>query len=120
MYNYYFKRVGVKEVFFFIFLGILNTLNIQTCLASENLFVLSDDSAVMQAQRTQYVQDLILKYPNVLIWVEKSDKISKQLYLGFDEGTHTTRYQTLKVDESGAVYRNKDRTQVNEVWILLK
>ena len=111
------KKLGAKEIFF---LGALNMLNIQASVASEGSFVLSDNTALMQVQRTQYVQDLILKYPNVLMRVEESDAKFRILYLGFDEGTHTTRYQTLKVDKNGVVYRNEDITQVNEVWVPLK
>ena len=90
-----------------------------TSLASDNSFVLDDDSAYSKAWNTQYVRDLASKYPNVYIRVEGRDSMYRQLYLGFDEGTHTTRYDTLKVDKNGVVYRNEDRTQADEIWVVI-
>lgn len=95
-------------------------VNVSISSASDATFTLSDDSAYSKVWNTKYVRDLASKYPNVYIRIEGRGPEYRGFYLGFDEVTHTTGYDTLKVDKNGVVYRNEDRTQADEIWIVIQ
>ena len=104
-----------------LILGLTTILvNTGTSSASDISFVLNDDSAYSKVWNTKYVRNLASKYSNIHLRIEDRDSAYREFYLGFDEGTHTTRYDTLKVDENGIVYRNEDRTQADEVWVVVE
>ena len=67
--------------------------------------------------KTQYVIQLDKSYENVIVYVESEASDERQLYVGFDEGTHTTRHSLFRVDSNGKVYRNGDLELAEDKWI---
>lgn len=104
----------------FIVISLFILVGCASCL-KKNAFVLSDDTALKVAIDTKYVINLTKKYPNTKIFIEEGNsKIDRYVYIGFDEGTHTTRYASLRVDAQGVVYKNSDPTLLTEKWVVLK
>jgi hypothetical protein len=52
------------------------------------------------------------------IWfVDGDDGVYPVVYVGFDMGTHTTRFATLRVREHGVVEREEMRDDGELIWI---
>ena len=108
----------VSSLVYFIVLFVL-----VACVSTQkkNEFVLSDDSALRSVAATKLVIALKKKYPNTIFFIEDgSSENDRMIYLGFDEGTHTTRHSFLRVDDHGVVYENKDLTFDEIKWVVLK
>ncbi len=86
----------------------------------EPAFTLSDTSALEAASSTKFVMDLVARYPNTILMIEGKTATERSIYLGFDEGTHTTRHSALRVDRGGVVYRNLDETLAEDRWGILE
>jgi len=59
--------------------------------------VLSSDEALAVAGRTAMVRELAGSHTNLFMMVEGEQKKIVQIFLGFDMGTHSSRYATLFV-----------------------
>jgi hypothetical protein len=58
---------------------------------------LSSDEALAVAGRTAMVRELAGSHTNLFMMVEGEQKKFVQIFLGFDMGTHSSRYATLFV-----------------------
>ena len=94
-------------------------LSLAVCADTED-FDLTESSALSRVTSTAYVNRLAEKYPNIHLHTERVEKDRIDIYLGFNEGTHTTRHSSLMVDKYGKVYRNTDETLATEKWEEIK
>jgi hypothetical protein len=66
--------------------------------------------------QTEHVQALSRQYTNVIMFVEGDDEAGVHVYLGFDEGTHTTRHAALLVKADGSVWQQVTRPDYELDW----
>jgi len=76
----------------------------------------SSDAALGRVWKTEFARRLRRKYPNTVIYVEGREADGVHVYLGFDEGTHTTRHSSLCVRSDGTVWREFTRPDLKLEW----
>jgi hypothetical protein len=72
--------------------------------------------ALARVQQTDLVRGLSDQYTNPIMFVERRDEAGVHVYLGFDEGTHTTRRSTLLVQNNGTVWEQVTKPDYQLDW----
>jgi len=86
-------------------------------ITSDKLVTLTPDIALARVWQSDLFQALGRKYENAIIFVEASDAEGIHVYLGFDEGTHTTRHSSLLVRRNLTVWKEITRPDYELDWI---
>ena len=73
--------------------------------------------ALARVRQTDLAQALSREYPNAMMFVEASDAEGIHVYLGFDEGTHTTRHSALLVRPDQTVWKEITRPDYELQWV---
>jgi len=94
--------------------GQMNT-NVQ----EEKYFEFTEKNAVKQVKNTGYFQRLKQTYKNLILFIEEKSENYIYLYLGFDEGGHTTRHAFVRVDLLGAVEYTPTPPEDENSWKLM-
>jgi len=76
----------------------------------------ASNPALERVWETEFARGLRRKYPNTIIYVEGDDADGVHVYLGFDEGPHTTRHSSLCVRGDGTVWREVTRPDLELEW----
>ena len=81
-------------------------------------FELSENAATQRLMASKYVARLQRAIPNrhLVCRVEGRQPDEVDLYLGDDEGDHTTRVASCRVTGDGRVWVNKDETGAEDRW----
>jgi hypothetical protein len=80
-------------------------------------FILNDENAVEQVTKTNYYIDLSKEYPNVILFVDDKRSHYIYIYLGFNEGTHTTRKAFVRVSSDARVQYSEIPPAVESDWV---
>ena len=83
---------------------------------------LSEDAAMQRLMASKYVARLQRTIPNrhLTCRVEGHQSGAVELYLGDDEGDHTTRVDFCRVTDDGRVWVNQDRTGGDDRWVVVE
>ena len=92
------------------------TLATMSCRSDRHEHVLTYDFAFNRVAQTQLVQGLSRQYTNLMMMEDGIDADGVQVYLGFNEGTHTTRHSTLLVKKDGSVWEQFTRPDYELDW----
>ncbi len=86
--------------------------------ASAPSFKLSENAAMQRLMASKYVARLQRAIPSrhLVCRVEGRQPDEVDLYLGDDEGDHTTRVAFCRVTRDGRVWVNKDETGAEDRW----
>jgi hypothetical protein len=76
----------------------------------------SSNPALERVWETELARGLRRKHPNTIIYVEGHEADGVHVYLGFNEGTHTTRHSSLCVRSDGTVWREFTRPDLELEW----
>ena len=87
---------------------------------NKHKFILNEENAIDQVAETDYYKELTKKYPNVIIFVQDKDSHYFDIYLGFDEGTHTTRKAFVRVSPKGTVQYSEMPPAIESDWVNMK
>lgn len=81
-------------------------------------FRLTEDSALDRVMATRQVQSLREEIPSRRLMARVDDVRPEAIYVyvGDDEGDHTTRVGFYRVTPDGRVWRNRDETGLEERW----
>ena len=79
-------------------------------------FILNEENAVEQVSKTNYYKDLSKEYPNVILFALDKNSQYINIYLGFNEGTHTTRKAFVRVSSAGTVEYSEIPPAVESDW----
>jgi len=74
------------------------------------------NTALKCVWRTELARSLRRKHRNTIIYVEGASADGVHVYLGFDEGTHTTRHSSLRVRPDGTLWRQFTRPDLELDW----
>ena len=74
------------------------------------------NTALKRVWRTELARSLRRKHRNTIIYVEGASADGVHVYLGFDEGTHTTRHSSLRVRPDGTLWRQFTRPDLEIDW----
>lgn len=87
-----------------------------------DVFTLTEDSAMIRVMSTKRVANLSRAIPNrrITCMVEHTTPDAVYLYLGDDEGDHTTRVGFYRVTRDGRVWMNRDETGLYERWAVIE
>ena len=91
----------------------------KTTISNKNThnFILNEENAVEQVSKTNYVKDLSKEYPNVIMFVQDKDSQYINIYLGFNEDTHTTRKAFVRVSSDGTVQYSEIPPAYESDWV---
>ncbi len=90
--------------------------------ATKPSFKLTEDTAMQRLMGSAYVAALVRAIPSrhLMCMVEITRPDSIDLYLGDDEGDHTTRVNFCRVSQDGRVWVNQDETGLDDRWAVVE
>jgi|SRR4051794_7832157 hypothetical protein len=95
-------------------------LIVVTCIAgcAHPDFALTEETAMDRLMRSEHARQLLREVPGrrLMCMVDEVRPGEIDLYLGDDEGTHTTRVDFCRVTADGRLWVNRDRTGLDERW----
>jgi len=82
----------------------------------------TEDTAAQRLMGSAYVGSLLRATPSrhLMCMVEITRPDSMDLYLGDDEGDHTTRVRFCRVTRDGRVWVNRDETGLDDRWAVVE
>ena len=89
---------------------------------ARDAFRLTEDSAIERLMATKRVASLERAIPNrrMVCMVDDTRPDAVYLYLGYDEGDHTTRVGFYRVTSDGRVWVNQDETGLDDRWVVVE
>ena len=83
-------------------------------------FILNEENAVEQVLKTNYYKDLSKEYSNIRMFVQDKNNQYIYIYLGFNEGTHTTRKSFVRVSLDGTVQYSEIPPADESDWVNMR